>query len=164
MSWALTKPSESYSQIDQANKLGVALTWVKDGVTEKELMRMTRSVVPGTRGAVSIDAKDILNKYTKDGKEYYRLTPDKATEIANLTFMNYAAMPAAVKVLRSIPVLGSPFFSFSAAMAAKMGQTALSNPAAYNKITLGLHEFSGNKTPLEKEALRTAYYNFYNNP
>lgn len=47
--WALTKPSENYSQIDQAFKLGTALTWVENGLTEKELLKMTKSVVPGTR-------------------------------------------------------------------------------------------------------------------
>lgn len=134
-SWALNKPSESYSNIDQAYKLGFATKMVDQGLTEKELMTMTNSMVPGTRGAVAITGDDILNKYSKDGKYYYRLTPDKATEIVNEMFMNYAAMPAAVKVLRSVPVLGSPFFSFQYAMAAKLGKTLASNPAAFNKVT-----------------------------
>ena len=56
------------------------------------------------------------------------------------------------------------FYSFQYAMAAKMWQTLASNPAALNKITFGIHELSGNKTPLEKEALKTPYYNFYNSP
>lgn len=77
--------------------------------------------------------------------------------------MNYAAMPAAVKVLRSLP-MGSPFFSFQYAMAAKLGQTLVSNPAAFNKVSFALHEASGNKTPLVKEALNSPYYSFLSNP
>ena len=105
-----------------------------------------------------------MNKYMKDGQYLYRLTPEKATELTNLIHVNYAAMPAAVKVLRSLPIIGAPFFSFQYAMATKLGQTLLSNPAAINKVAFGMHEVAGSKTPLEKEALKTPYYQYLNNP
>ena len=48
MHWALTVPSQTFSNVSQAARLGSALTWVQDGVTEKELLKMTNSLVPGT--------------------------------------------------------------------------------------------------------------------
>jgi len=72
--------------------------------------------------------------------------------------MNYAAMPGAVKVLRSMPLFGMPFASFMYAMLTKTGQTALYNPSFFNKVQFMLNELNGGRSPIEKLALNQPYY------
>ena len=79
-------------------------------------------------------------------------------------YLNYAAMPGAVKVLRNMPIFGSPFVSFMYGMASKTGQTLVHNPAAFNKVNLAMNEFGGTKTPLEKKALETSFYSYLKQP
>jgi hypothetical protein len=78
--------------------------------------------------------------------------------------MNYAAMPAVVKVLRNLPLVGAPLVSFSYGMTVKAGKTALYNPAIYNKINYLMNEISGDKSPLEKESLKQPYYKWFDQP
>jgi hypothetical protein len=114
--------------------------------------------------ANAISAADITGSHIKNGTRYYTIAPKKAAALSNEVYMNYAAMPAAVRALRTMPVLGSPFFSFAYAMALKTGKTALANPAAFNKVNFFLKELEANKTPLEKQALQSKYYSWYNRP
>jgi hypothetical protein len=73
-------------------------------------------------------------------------------------------MPAAVRVLRNFPLLGSPFVSFMYGMTLKTGQTLAYNPSAFNKVTFAMNDFGGTKTPLEKKALNTEFYSYLNKP
>lgn len=143
--------SGHYETIDKSFKIGNFLYSAVNGLDQDELRRLARSITfnPG-------DITRVGNKYI--------LSPEAALKAANETFMNYAAMPNAVKVLRTIPVLGSPFAAFSYAMLTKTGKTLLHNPAFFNKATFLKNEISRAEpqSPLEKEALNGPYYNYLN--
>jgi hypothetical protein len=156
-----TDRSRDFQKVDQTNKLADFMRLVRDGITEPELLKVTNNTLnTNTR----ILPTDIANAVWKGGKKYFIIKPDKAMEIVNDTYMNYAAMPAFIKSLRVLPIVGSPFFAFTYAMLAKVGKTALSNPAAFNKINFLLQELSGNQSPLEREALKSKYYSYLNTP
>lgn len=163
-SWALDQ-SKHYERIDQSFRLGNFVLLTQDGLTEQELKHMAGWTGFGLNAnANAINAADITGSYVKNATRYFRISPQKASAISNEIYMNYAAMPAAVRALRSLPVLGSPFFSFAYAMALKTGKTAISNPAAFNKVNFFLKELEANKSPLEKRALQSKYYSWYNRP
>jgi hypothetical protein len=105
-----------------------------------------------------------LSKYAKGGQYLYRLAPKTAIELANVMYLNYNAMPAAVRVMRNFPLLGSPFISFMYGMTLKTGQTLAYNPSAFNKVTFAMSDFGGSKTPLEKKALGTQFYSYLKQP
>jgi len=190
LNWYLTKPIEVFEQVDQTYKLANIIHLTQEGVTENEIMRMTKlgrykpgkaiqsslkkgeqfnwSSVPddvkfivGNKGQLLAsrgDAEVFLDPVTKR----YKFTPDKALEESSEIYMNYAAMPKAVKVLRSLPVLGSPFVAFQWAMLHKTGQTIVSNPELLNKIQFAIGEINGGRSPLERSALEKPYYQWYN--
>ncbi|MCK9369569.1 hypothetical protein M0R04_06650 [Candidatus Dojkabacteria bacterium] len=143
--------STKYAKVDGSFKLGSLLQLTLDGVTEGELRRIARFV--------PLSASDI----TKSGN-LFKLTPQAASLVANEAYMNYAAMPAAIRMLRAMPVLGSPFASFAYASAIKTGKTLYRNPALFNKVTFALDEIERGEpqTPLEKTALAGPYYNYLN--
>lgn len=150
LNYVMTKPVSFYERIDQSFKLGNFMQMTVDGLDENEILKLSRFVKMGP--------EDIINKYKSQGRYLYRLAPSKAAEAVNEIYMNYAAMPGAIKVLRSMPILGSPFASFAYAMGIKTAKTAMYNPAIFNKINFLLDEISGPKSPLEKEALKSQYY------
>lgn len=145
-----------YEYGDQAFKLGNTQFLTNVGLTEAGLLKLSRQV--------KIGREDLLPPVIEGGKKLYRLKPRKAAEASAEIYMNYAAMPDYVKILRSLPILGSPFFSFSAAMISKTGKTAVHNPAVFNKISFLLSEISGVRTPTEKAALEEKYNAFLNSP
>ena len=49
-------------------------------------------------------------------------------------------------------------------MGLRTAQTAAYNPAFFNKVAFGMQSLQGHKTPLEKEALKSKYYSWYNDP
>jgi len=149
---ALTRPVEMYEYSDRAYRLGTWYHAVKNGVTESELVKLNRFV--------PITKKDVTGFVARDGKKFYQLTADKAAELANETYLNYAALPAAIKALRSLPVVGSPFVSFSAAMTGRMIQTMLYNPESLMRVNYALGELSATPTPLEQKALESEYYSW----
>jgi hypothetical protein len=151
--WSLTKPMEAYGKIDQGFRLGLTMHLAKNGISRAELLRIARRVPIGPD-----DYKKI------SGRNSYKLTVDKAMEVANVTYMNYAAMPGFVQLMRVLPFLGSPFFSFTYGMGVNTLNTALSNPAFFNKVQFLLKEISGQKSPLEKEALQSRYSSWLNQP
>lgn len=150
--WYLTKPIEAFEKVDQTFKIGNFIHLTRDGITRNELTSIGKW------------SKPILGKDVFVGSDnLYRFTADKAAEISNEIYMNYAAMPGAVKVLRSMPFFGSPFASFSYAMMAKTGKTAINNASFFNKVQFALKELGGGKSPLEKDALKNnKYYQWYN--
>lgn len=151
--WMLTKPMKEYERFDQAYKMGTASLLTLDGVPESVLTKMSRMV--------SIKAEDIVSKYDDFGTPRYRLTPEKAMQIVNEVYLNYSAMPGAIKVLRSLPVLGSPFLSFAYGMAHNTGKALVYNPAFFNKVNFAMKEISGQKTPLERKGLESEYYKWF---
>lgn len=142
---------EKYDSIDQTYKAGTTLYLSLNGVTASELQQI--------KNFIKLSPSDL-----KQEGNLFRILPVKAAEIAQTAFMNYKAMPAAAKLLRSMPVLGSPFASFAYAMASKTGSTLARNPALFNKINFLTQEIGRTQpvTPLEKEALAGPYYNYLN--
>jgi hypothetical protein len=148
-----TKPMDWYEQIDQSYKLGTALYLSQHGIDRRELMML--------KNFFKIAPQDVQRTL---GADVFKLIPERATEAAQDIFMNYGAMPGFVKIIRSLPFFGAPFASFSYAMTSKLGKTLKYNPAIFNKINLLLQEISGARTPLEKETLKSPYYQFLNRP
>lgn len=153
--------SKDFEKTDQIWKLQNFLLLTQDGLSERELLKLTNNFVATT---ARIESGDITEKVIKNGISYYKLSPEKALEIANETFMNYAAMPAFVKAVRSLPVLGSPFFSFTYAMLEKTGKTMLNNPASFNQVSYFIKELEADKSPLERAALKSKYYSWIDKP
>jgi len=149
--WWFTKPMEGYDLIDRSNKLGTAMVASKIGLSEGELMKI--------KNFIDIGANDILPRDAATG--LYKLTVEKSVELAGEIYMNYGAMPGAVKVLRSLPFMGAPFASFMYAMGTKAGKTLVHNPAIFNKMNFAMQEISGKESPLEKLALDQPYYSWY---
>lgn len=145
-----------YEQIDQSWKIGTTDYLTHVGLTEPELDMVSR-FVPLVKG-------DVLEPIISGGEKLYRLTPLKAVEVAMESYMNYAAMPDFVKVMRALPVVGIPFISFPYAMAAKTAKTAINNPAVFNKIGFMMNEFSGLRTPEEKMAMEDKYNEYLKSP
>jgi len=162
LSWKLldytfNKMPEGYEKIDQTYKMATFVRATVDGYTMNELRRISR--------LVDINPEEIRT-LIKEGQRRYALSSRTALELTNVMYLNYAAMPAAVRILRSMPILDSPFISFMYGMTLKTGQTLAYNPSAFNKVSFGLTEFGGAKTPLEKKALEDprGYYSYLKQP
>jgi len=145
-----------YEHIDQSFKIGTSDYLTKIGLTEKELVIVSRTT--------PMLKDDILEPIIKGGEKYYRLTPLKAAEVATEAFMNYAAMPDFVRVMRALPIVGSPFLSFPYAMAIKTAKTAINNPSYFNKVGFMLNEMNVGRTPQEKAALEEKYNQYLKSP
>ena len=146
---AATVPSTWYSSIDEAYKLGTFKFLVTHGVNAEELRTLNRMVSFGSKGVGST--------IKVAGETRYLLTPEAALKGVNDMYMQYSAMPAAVQMIRSLPIIGSPFVSFPYAMSSKIAKTLAYNPAVFNKVGFSIQEFGGRKTPLEKQALADKY-------
>lgn len=152
----LNKAINGYERIDQINKLALFNHLTMNGVTEGELRTIGR--------VMDIGRDDILGTIKDAGKIRYQIRQPKSMEIANEVFLNYQALPAAIKMLRKLPILGQPFASFVYGMGLKTVGTAAYNPSVFNKINFAIQDFSGEKSPLEKEALKSPYSNYLNDP
>ena len=152
----LNEAPSGYEKIDQTYKLASFIRSTVDGYSEKQLRRV--------RHLVQIDPEDFIEYATKGGQYRYRLAPEKALELSNVLYLNYAAMPAAVRVLRNFPILGSPFASFMYGMATKTGQTMVYNPSAFSKVAFAIQDFGGTPSPFEKKALEGPYYSYLKQP
>lgn len=155
LDFTFNKMSSGYETIDQTYKMATFLGATIDGYTLKELRSL--------RNIIDINPEELI-KYASKGQYFYRLSPKTAIELSNIMYLNYSAMPAAIRVLRNFPLIGSPFISFMYGMALKTGQTLAYNPSAFNKVTFALNDFGGRKTPLEKKALDTSFYSYLNQP
>jgi len=148
---AATVSMEAYNKVDQTYRIGFALNLTKTGITRGELNLLQRRIPIGMSDVVQVGNK-------------FKFTPVKALEIAQETYMNYLAMPPFVQMMRTIPLVGMPFVSFMHGMSALSAKTAIYNPVFFNKVQFLLKEISGDKSPLEKEALDGEYYNWLNRP
>ena len=147
-----------YEHQDQAFRMAVINQLINHGITENGLKVMTRFVNMRT------PETQIISTYTLNGQKMYRVSMDYAMEVAHEAAINYGAMPAAIKMLRSMNVVGAPFASFGYGMATKTVQSLAYNPSFFNKVSYGIQAASGGKTPLEKSALDSKYYSWYNQP
>jgi len=149
--WTLIKPMKAFEKIDQTFKIGLALHLTKNGVSESELLLLAKRFGIGKNEVTQVA-----------GRTLWKIKPEKAFEIANEAYMNYLAMPGVVKIARSMPIIGAPFFSFTYGASALTLKTGLYNPAYFNKVNFLLKELSGAKSPLEKEALADQYSSWLN--
>lgn len=90
-----------YEQIDQTFKLGTMNYLTKVGLTEPELLKISRTI--------PISKTDLFDPVIEGGEKLYKMTYLKAAEVATEAYMNYAAMPDFVRVMRAIPLAGAPF-------------------------------------------------------
>jgi len=159
LDFTLNKAPSQYEKIDQIYKLTTFLRATQHGYTVPQLRQM--------RHVVDISPED-LTKYSskEEGQFLYRMSPRSALELAGAMYLNYNAMPAAIRVMRNFPLLGSPFISFMYGMSLKTGQTLAYNPASFNKVTFAMNDFGGSKTPLEKKALDDpqGFYSYLKQP
>lgn len=154
----LDNAASSYERKDQAFKLGQSMFLTHHGVPAATLTKMSRMIPDG------IEQGDIILGGVLNGQQMYKLTWEKATDIANETYMNYAAMPAFVRMMRKMPVLGAPFVSFTYVAIPKFLKTVYHNPGAFNDVNYALNEFSGNKSPLELKNMQSKYGSWFNSP
>ena len=147
---------KGYERIDQIWKIGTTDFLTHTGVGEEELIKLSRSV--------PITKNDITEVITKGAEKTYKLKPLKASEVAMEAYMNYAAMPDFVKMMRAIPIVGSSFFSFPYAMAIKSAKTAIDNPAIFNKVGFAMEEMNAGRTPQEKAAMDDKYNQYLKSP
>jgi len=151
--WYLTVPLETYSKIDQGYKVGTLLHFVENGISNDELIKIAKRI--------PISPNDVSQI---PGRNLWKIKPSKSLEIANEMYMDYLAMPGFVKIMRTLPLAGSPFASFAFGMTAQVAKTAVYNPSVFNKVNYFIKEISGERSPLEKEALKQPYYKWYNRP
>jgi hypothetical protein len=146
---------EGYGKIDHVYKLSNVVYTSKYGVKEHELRQIAR--------AVKLSPEDVTEVVT-DGISRYRLSAAKSFELANETFLNYNAMPAAVKLIRQMPLVGAPFVAFSYGMYGKVLKGLMKNPAFFTKQHYALEEMSADTTPVEKALLAMERYQYLNDP
>lgn len=153
--WLFNTLPDAYGQIDYINKTAAVIYASKYGVKEGELRIMARQL--------GLNAEEVT-KTAKDGVQRFKLDPIQAVKLSNEAFLNYAAMPAMVKLLRHLPFVGAPFASFTYGMYTKTGRTALTNPALFNKVNLAMDEASADETPIEKALLKMDRYSYLDDP
>lgn len=171
LDFTLNNMPSGYTKLHQGFKMGTFLYATTDGLTMSELKLASRlvDINPEDLTKIAVDARgnkiaQVAGEGAKGIQYRYAVSPRAAMDLTNSIYVNYSAMPAAIKVLRNMPLLGSPFISFTYAMAMKTGQTLAYNPAAFNKISFALNDFGGTKNPLEKKALNTQFYEYLKQP
>jgi len=147
--------TKHYEGIDQSFKIGNFIYLTKIGLNAEELAKVSRTV--NLEGSV-------LPAVIENGEKLYKITPLAASRVSSEVYMNYSAMPDFVKIMRAIPIVGSPFISFQYAMLPKTAKTLLHNPAYFNKVAFALDEINSGRTPEERMALENKYNSFLNSP
>jgi len=164
----IAKGANKFGLVDQAHKLNLSVYMTKAGLTESELTAVAKNIKNGitdddVRWFVDKSGKKVPYTY-EDGQKIFRLTWNKAVQIADDVYMNYAAMPPFVRMMRSAGIVGMPFGAFTYGAISKIGKNVVSNPQMFNKVGFATHEFAGQKGPVEKAALDTPYYSWYDSP
>ena len=148
---SLNKMAGGYEKIDQSYKFGTVAYLAKEGVTEAELRKLSRFV--------KIEP-DMVEEIVSDGIRRYKIDGNKAMEVANEIYLNYNAMPTAVKVLRNLPLIGHPFAAFMYGMYIKTGKTFAFNPAFFNNVQFTQDAISKEQSPIEKALLSDPRYSY----
>src|SRR3990167_3579092 len=146
-----------YERTDQSWKIGTTSFLTKVGLNEQQLIAVSRTVPINM-------ATDVLEPVVKGAEKLYRLTPLKASEVAMEAYMNYAAMPDFVRMMRAIPIAGVPFISFQYAMAVKTAKTLVNKPAIFNKIGFIMNEMNAGRSPQDRAALEEKYNTYLKSP
>lgn len=154
----MDKFANKFELVDQSHKLNLSVYMTKTGITESELRAIAKNVKDG------ITDEDILWHGYENGQKVFKLSWNKATQIADDVYMNYAAMPPFVRMMRSAAIVGMPFGSFTYGATTKMAKNIVNNPQLINKVNFAKEEFAGQKSPIEKAALDTPYYSWYDSP
>ena len=149
--FTFNKMPSGYEQIDQVFKMATFIHATHNGYTLDQIKKLA-NIVKISPEEIAL-GKTAGKAVGQTGRNLYKLSPKTAMELANIQYLNYAAMPAAVRVIRNLPLLGSPFVSFMYGMMLKTGQTMAYNPSAFNKVTFAMNEFGGTKNPLEKKLI-----------
>ena len=149
----ITSSMGIYGTVDQAWRLGTIIHYVVDGIPEKDLLRMAPRFMIGAKDAAAVVGRDL-----------WKLNTAKAIDITTEMFLNYLALPDFVKMMRTIPLIGYPFGSFTYAMGTSAMKTLKYNPAFFNKLQFFLKELSSVGGPTEKKALESQYYSWLNSP
>mgnify|MGYP001592825520 CR=1 FL=1 len=142
------KAGKGYETIDQSYRGGLYWYGTLDGFSEQEIMKMRRTF--------DFSPEDFVSKWDDNGVMRYRVTPTKATLIADISFLNYQAMPGFVRVMRNLPLIGNPFMSFAYGMTGKIGRSLAYNPSIFNKVSFGLQDFGGTQGPIEKDLINNS--------
>ena len=150
--WSIKEPMSYYSQVDKIHRLAMAKYMMDYGFPEKTANILTRFFKPEA-------ASDLVKM---PGRNAYTTSLEYATRVANESFLNYSALPPAARMLRSIPLLGAPFASFQYGMLGNTMRTAVNNPGVFDYVNFVMREISGQKSPLEKEALKDPYNSYLN--
>lgn len=147
LAWYLKKPLEDYGRGDQIFKLGVMMHLTRNGISEGEMKVLQKwyKFKPG----------DIIQ--SQKGLRF-KLKPEASLDVANEMFLNYSALPSWAKIARVIPFLGAPFASFAAGASKNILRGVGYNLGYFNKTRQLIHEISGEKSPLERQALESPYY------
>jgi hypothetical protein len=152
--WMITSPLEDYGRGDQIFKLGTMMHLTKNGISESE-MKVLQKWYKFKSGDIIQSGKGVR----------FKLTPEASMEVANELFLNYSAMPSWSKIARSLPMVGAPFASFAAGAQKNVLKGIGYNLSYFNKARNLIHEVSGSKGPMEREALESGYYdNITSNP
>ena len=146
----MTSGLAQYEKYDQSFKFGLAKHLTIDGTTAKEVSMIKKYIDIGIDDITRIPGKDL-----------FLFSPDKALDIGLEVYMNYASLPSAIRMLRSMPFFGATFGSFVYLMTIKTLKTMGYNPAFFNKVQFALNEISGGKSPLERVALNEDYGQYY---
>lgn len=149
------KSVAGYDHVDQGYKLSTIMHLTGTGITEGELTKVARFV--------QMNPEDVTKVIDK-GTIRYKISGEKAMEVASEAFLNYNAMPAMIKMLRSAPLVGNPFASFMYGMLLKTANTAVYNTSVFNKVSFAMNDFGGTTTPQEKKALKGQYYSYLDTP
>lgn len=152
-----------YEHIDQIWKISTTSFLSKVGVSAADLKIISRTTPIDVTKDLLLGADGKVLTTIENGEKLYRTTPLYASRVATEAFMNYAAMPDFVKMMRAIP-FGSPFVSFPYAMAIKTAKTAINNPALFNKVGFMINEMNVGRTPKEKAAMEETYNEYLKSP
>jgi hypothetical protein len=140
------KMANFFERVDQQFKMNSFVQSVVRGYDTSTIAKINRYLP-----LQSEDLVPFIDKQTN--VKMYALKPEKAMQLAQVQFMNYAMMPSFVRVARNFPLLNSPFSQFVFANAVKTGQAFVRNPESFNKITFAMNDLGGTKTPFEKSAI-----------
>lgn len=154
--WAVTSPVDAFSSIDQWHRIATTMHLTQNGISETELLRVLKWM------GNTIDPATQIVK-AKNANLYFLDVP-AAMDISNRMYLNFQAMPAFVKIMKNLPILGHPFFSYQYGVTTNVARAFALNPGWINKANYLIQEVSGQKSAAEEAALNTLYYEHLQDP
>lgn len=148
----MTKPMSYYEKIDMGYRLGLATHIRKNGLTQRELTKLKRFIPMKKSDVTQIE-----------GTNKFRLSERAAANAASETYLNYQAIPPAIRLLRNMPLIGAPFASFVASMSDKTARTIMYNPDAFSKVKFALDEMENLRSESEEKGMQNKYNKWLEN-